>query len=34
MSDKILEIKSLSAGYDDGVVISNVKLTVNSKDFI
>ncbi len=34
MSDKILEIKSLSAGYDDGVVISNVNLTVNSKDFI
>lgn len=34
MSSKILEIKSLSAGYDDGPVISNVNLSVHKNDFI
>lgn len=34
MTDKILEIQSLSAGYEDDIVISNVNLTVKRNDFI
>lgn len=34
MTEKILELKGVSAGYDSEIVISDVNLTVHSNDFI